>query len=117
MVSQWLVAHVKLKAVYILVLLAVITIDYCSGLYIERSVGRRKRIGLVLSIASNIGILFVFKYYNFAVDNLNDKRYWETQNYFESRVTPTAPALAQVHGTPGYPIGFTVGLTFRLFEK
>jgi outer membrane receptor protein involved in Fe transport len=28
---------------------------------------------------------------NFAVDNLNNKRYWETQNYFESRVTPTAP--------------------------
>jgi len=54
---------------------------------------------------------------NFAVDNLNNKRYWETQNYFESRVTPTAPVLARVHGTPGYPIGLTVGLTVRLFEK
>jgi outer membrane receptor protein involved in Fe transport len=54
---------------------------------------------------------------NFAADNLNNKPYWETQNYFESRVTPTAPVLARVHGTPGYPIGFTVGLTVRLFEK
>jgi outer membrane receptor protein involved in Fe transport len=54
---------------------------------------------------------------NFAVDNLNNKRYWETQNYFESRVTPTAPLLARVHGTPGSPIGFTVGLTIRSFEK
>jgi len=23
--------------------------------------------------------------FNFAIDNLNDKRYWETQNYLESR--------------------------------
>lgn len=55
--------------------------------------------------------------FNFAIDNLNDKRYWETQNYLESRVTPTDPVVARVHGTPGYPIGFNVGLTFRLGEK
>jgi outer membrane receptor protein involved in Fe transport len=54
---------------------------------------------------------------NFAIDNLNNKRYWETQNYLESRVTPTAPVVARVHGTPSYPIGFTLGLTFRLGEK
>ena len=55
--------------------------------------------------------------FNFAIDNLNDKQYWETQNYLESRVSPTAPILARVHGTPGYPIGVTVGLTYRLGEK
>jgi len=54
---------------------------------------------------------------NFNIDNLTDKLYYETQNYFESRITPTAPALERIHGTPGYPIGFTVGLTFRLSEK
>jgi outer membrane receptor protein involved in Fe transport len=54
---------------------------------------------------------------NLAVDNLNNKPYWETQNFLESRVSPTAPVVARVHGTPGYPIGFTVGLTFRLGEK
>ena len=26
--------------------------------------------------------------FNFAIDNLNNKRYWETQNYLESRVSP-----------------------------
>jgi outer membrane receptor protein involved in Fe transport len=51
--------------------------------------------------------------WNLAVDNLNNKRYYETQNYFYSRVTPTAPIEARVHGTPGYPIGFTTGLTWR----
>jgi len=55
--------------------------------------------------------------FNFAIDNLNNKSYYETQNYLESRVTPTSDAAFRVHGTPGYPIGFTVGMTFRLGEK
>ena len=54
---------------------------------------------------------------NFNIDNLTDKLYYETQNYFESRITPDAPAFERIHGTPGYPIGFTLGLTFRLGEK
>jgi outer membrane receptor protein involved in Fe transport len=55
--------------------------------------------------------------FNFAIDNLNDKRYFETQNFLESRVAPDSPVVARVHGTPGYPIGFTVGMTFRFGEK
>ena len=55
--------------------------------------------------------------FNFAIDNVNNKRFYETQNYLESRVTPTDNAIFRVHGTPGYPIGVTVGLTFRLGEK
>jgi outer membrane receptor protein involved in Fe transport len=55
--------------------------------------------------------------FNFDIDNLTDKLYYETQNYFVSRVTPTTPALARIHGTPGYPIGVTLGLTFHLFSK
>jgi hypothetical protein len=51
--------------------------------------------------------------WNVSVDNLNNKHYYETQNFFYSRVTPTAPIEARVHGTPGYPIGFTTGLTWR----
>jgi TonB-dependent receptor-like protein len=54
---------------------------------------------------------------NFAIDNVNNKRFYETQNWLESRVTPTSDAQFRVHGTPGYPIGFTVGLTLRLGEK
>jgi len=54
---------------------------------------------------------------NFNIDNLTDKLYYETQNYFESRITPDAPAVERIHGTAGYPIGFTVGLTLRLGEK
>ncbi len=55
---------------------------------------------------------------NFAVDNLNNKRYWETQNYFVSRLPgEDVNGVARVHATPGSPIGVTVGLTFRLGEK
>jgi outer membrane receptor protein involved in Fe transport len=55
--------------------------------------------------------------FNFSIDNLTNKHYFETQNYFESRVSPTAPIIARIHGTPGYSIGFTAGLTFHLGVK
>ncbi|HEX2269378.1 MAG TPA: TonB-dependent receptor [Pyrinomonadaceae bacterium] len=55
--------------------------------------------------------------FNLSIDNLANKRYFETQNFFESRVHPASPVIAQIHGTPGYSIGFTAGLTFRLGAK
>jgi outer membrane receptor protein involved in Fe transport len=54
---------------------------------------------------------------NLDIDNLTDKQYYETQNYLESRVTPTAPVVARIHGTPAYPIGMTGGITFRFWGK
>jgi len=54
---------------------------------------------------------------NFAVDNLFNKRYFETQNFFESRLRPGDDPVERIHATPGYPFGVTVGLTFRLGEK
>lgn len=54
---------------------------------------------------------------NLAIDNANNKRYYETQNYFGSRVTPDAAVLSRTHGTPGYPVGVTVGMTVRFGEK
>lgn len=55
--------------------------------------------------------------FNMGIDNLSDKAYYETQNYFASRVTPTAPVQARIHGTPGYPFGITLGLTVHLQAK
>jgi outer membrane receptor protein involved in Fe transport len=52
--------------------------------------------------------------WNLSVDNLNNKSYYETQNLFDSRLTPTSPIEARVHGTPGYPVGFATGLTWRI---
>ena len=55
--------------------------------------------------------------FNLSIDNLSDKHYFETQNFFESRLRPGAPVVARIHGTPGYPITVTAGLTFRFFGK
>jgi outer membrane receptor protein involved in Fe transport len=55
--------------------------------------------------------------FNLSIDNLTDKVYYETQNYYESRSRPGGPALFRIHGTPGYPIGAAVGLTFHLSSK
>lgn len=55
--------------------------------------------------------------FNLSVDNLTDKVYYETQNYFESRLRPGDPIIARIHGTPGYPVTVSLGLTFRLFAK
>jgi outer membrane receptor protein involved in Fe transport len=55
--------------------------------------------------------------FNLSIDNLANRKYFETQNFFESRVSPVGPVSAQIHATPGYSRGFTAGLTFRLFNK
>ncbi len=54
---------------------------------------------------------------NFSVDNLTNRDYYETQNYFESRIAPLAPVIARIHGTPGYPLTAIVGMTFRIGGK
>jgi hypothetical protein len=54
---------------------------------------------------------------NLAVDNFNNKRFFEVQNFFESRARPGDPVVSRVHGTPGYPTTLTVGVTLHLFRK
>ena len=57
--------------VYILILGFTIIIDYFAGLFLERINDRRKKkLLLILSLASNVGILAVFKYHNFLNENL-----------------------------------------------
>jgi hypothetical protein len=53
---------------------------------------------------------------NFGVDNLFGREYWETQNFFESRLPGQAP-MERIHATPSYGATAVVGLTFRLGEK
>ena len=64
---------------------------------------------------------------NFSVDNLLNKRYFETQNYFASRLPTDVPVgtnstggfiyPSRIHGTPGYSISITTGITFHFFGK
>ena len=54
--------------------------------------------------------------FNFALDNMTNRDYYETQNYFESRLPGQEP-MSRIHATPGYPITAIVGMTFRLRGK
>ena len=54
--------------------------------------------------------------FNLAVDNLLGREYYETQNYFESRL-PGQEAVSRIHATPGYPRTIVLGLTFRFGGK
>jgi outer membrane receptor protein involved in Fe transport len=54
---------------------------------------------------------------NLSFDNLTNRDYYETQNYFDSRVAPGAPIVGRIHGTPGYPLTAVIGLSFHLRGK
>lgn len=56
--------------IYILILGFTIIIDYFAGLYLEKWQGRKKKLFLIASLIANIGVLSIFKYYNFLNDNL-----------------------------------------------
>jgi alginate O-acetyltransferase complex protein AlgI len=63
--------YMAFKPEYILILAFTIIIDYFAGIWIEESSSSttRKRF-LILSLVANVGILAVFKYYNFLNNNI-----------------------------------------------
>ncbi len=56
--------------IYILILGFTIVIDYFAGIYLEKTQGKKKKWFLIASLIANIGVLAVFKYYNFLNENL-----------------------------------------------
>jgi alginate O-acetyltransferase complex protein AlgI len=66
----WLLAascyfYMAFIPVYIFILFFTIAIDYPAGILIEGAEGRRRKWFLVMSIIANVGVLAVFKYFNF----------------------------------------------------
>jgi alginate O-acetyltransferase complex protein AlgI len=57
--------------VYILILGFTIVIDYIAGIYLEKTRGEKKKWFLIASLIANIGVLAIFKYYNFLNTNLS----------------------------------------------
>ncbi|HEV2478862.1 MAG TPA: MBOAT family O-acyltransferase [Puia sp.] len=65
------------KPIYILILFFTILIDYFAGIWIAGEHNRRKKkLLLILSITSNVGVLAAFKYYNFIAININEVLGW-----------------------------------------
>jgi alginate O-acetyltransferase complex protein AlgI len=86
--------------VFILILFFTIFIDYFAGIYIEKSVGQKRKLLLSLSLIANIGILGIFKYYNFFIDNLS-----LIYGYFGSQIS-----LSHIS------IILPIGLSFHTFQ-
>src|SRR5574344_166211 len=59
--------YMNWKPIYAILLLASTLITYFGGILIENNINnkKQKKIFLILSLIFNLGILFVFKYYNF----------------------------------------------------
>ncbi len=85
---------------YILVLFFIILLDYVAAFLIHGASGRKRKLWLTLSIISNVGLLAFFKYYGFAVANVEALAGFLGWNY-------SLPALAFV---------LPLGLSFHTFQ-
>lgn len=86
---------------YILILFAIILIDYIAGLTIERLTGWLRKFYLVFSIVANVSILAFFKYFNFFNDNLAEVFHFFGGNYQPSALQVLLP----------------IGLSFHTFQS
>jgi alginate O-acetyltransferase complex protein AlgI len=86
--------------IYILILGFTIVVDYFAGIYIENAIGRRRKLFLVASLVANIGVLAVFKYYNF----------------FNSNITELLNHFGLPNHIPYLAILLPIGLSFHTFQ-
>jgi len=89
------------KPEYILILAFTIVVDYYAGLLIERQSNEKRRKNyLLLSLIANIGVLAVFKYYNFINDN----------------ITGLLSIFGYKNPTPYLKMLLPIGLSFHTFQ-
>jgi D-alanyl-lipoteichoic acid acyltransferase DltB (MBOAT superfamily) len=56
---------------YIAIIGAIIIIDYCAAIFIEKSAGRKRRMLVITTVLVNIIILCTFKYYYFFISDVS----------------------------------------------
>ena len=86
---------------FVLILFALITLDFFLGQAIEKRAGHHRLVYLVLSICANIGVLFFFKYFNF----------------FNQNVAALAQALHFTYAPAVLSIALPLGLSFHVFQS
>jgi alginate O-acetyltransferase complex protein AlgI len=86
--------------VYILILIFTIIVDYVAGLLIFNTTGSKRKLYLTISIVANVGILMLFKYVNFFVDNINSVLHF-------AHATSSVPYLNII---------LPIGLSFHTFQ-
>src|SRR3989338_8092466 len=86
---------------YILILIFLVIIDYSLGRAMEHQVGVRRKLLLIVSIVGNLGILFVFKYFNF----------------FNANITALAHAIGWNYSIESLRFLLPIGLSFHVFQS
>ncbi|NBA78850.1 MBOAT family protein [Emticicia sp. ODNR4P] len=86
--------------IYMVILGFTIIVDYYAGIFIEQSEGSRRKWFLVMSLIANIGVLAVFKYYNFINENIT----WLLKGF------------ALQNPIPYLEILLPIGLSFHTFQ-
>ncbi|CAN5549561.1 MBOAT family protein [soil metagenome] len=86
--------------VYILILGFTIVIDYFAGIWIENAEGKRRKLFLIISIIANVGVLAVFKYYNF----------------LNGTITTLVHGVGWTNPIPYLTILLPIGLSFHTFQ-
>jgi D-alanyl-lipoteichoic acid acyltransferase DltB (MBOAT superfamily) len=86
---------------YIVLIIVSTLIDYFVAIQISKAETKQfKKLLLLISICSNLGILFFFKYFNFLSDNVND----------------VLQGLNIFHSTPYFNFLLPVGISFYTFQ-
>jgi alginate O-acetyltransferase complex protein AlgI len=86
--------------VYIFILAGTIVVDYFAGIWIEDATGRNRKLFLIFSLIANIGVLAIFKYYNFFIENINQ----------------AIQASGNTAALPYLKILLPIGLSFHTFQ-
>ena len=86
--------------IYILILGFTIVIDYFAGILLENTEGKQRKYFLIASLIANIGVLAVFKYYNFLNGNLSD----------------LLTSIGYINNIPNLSIILPIGLSFHTFQ-
>ncbi len=86
--------------IYILILGFTIVIDYFAGIWIENAKQPHRKLFLTISLVANIGVLALFKYYNFLNENL----------------THLLGLLERPNPIPYLEILLPIGLSFHTFQ-
>lgn len=93
--------YMAFRPEYILILAFTIIIDYYAAILIEKSEGAKRKYWLIASLVANIGVLVIFKYYNFFF------------HYFPSMYLDYN---SRAHGIPFLEIALPIGLSFHTFQ-
>jgi alginate O-acetyltransferase complex protein AlgI len=93
--------YMVFKPVYILILAFTIAVDYIAGIAIENAQQPRRKLYLVASLVANLGVLMIFKYYNFV-----------NRSFAELFHTVGLP-----YSVPFLKMLLPIGLSFHVFQS